>query len=69
MKRFANLLKKLPLYDAEREATRGNNRHSGDIKAEISHNQEEIEREEGRSKDHKKDREWSNETDHSHWTY
>lgn len=61
MKRFVNLLKRLSLYDAEREATRGLLRHSENIKIELRHTQKKIEREEGR--------EWSNETDSSHWTY
>jgi hypothetical protein len=67
MKRFANLLKKFSLHDLEREATQGNPRHAADIKQEIEHDLEEIEREEGRG--HKKPHKWSDEQEHSHWTY
>ena len=70
MKRFANLLKRLSLYDAEREATRGANRHSENIKAELRHTLEDMEIEQGLREGRKREiRQWSNETEPSHWTY
>ena len=79
MKRFANILKKLSLYDAEREVTKGGPRHSAERIQEIRHNLEQIIEEDGEDKKHRKEydhkkehkhkNEWSDENDHSHWTY
>lgn len=70
MKRFANLLKKFSLHDAEREATRGLTRHAENIKIEIRHELEEMEIEEGLREGRKREiRQWSAETEPSHWTY
>jgi hypothetical protein len=70
MKRFANLLKRFSLHDAQREATRGLTRHAENIKIEIRHELEEMEIENGLREGRKREiRQWSTETDPSHWTY